>query len=244
MKLGGNFVINPNGTVTTYVEKAGSRTIDLGLKPGNVVNLDFFYAERSTSESNTKITISDMTWPISADNTLDAKIVGKLEDSNSNLVQYTANIANRDPDSPLELIRLAAYIKETANPGTTIDGFLPLSIKTLQYSKTPNNPDSWQYVDITAPLNSENGFTLATPLEMTPHGTAGDTLYFRYFVETSGPDGQMDSRISFYTELNGSSGITLTTQLPTKRLSPSPTPSRSNTSTKTDPKPLKTILRN
>ncbi len=197
----------PRSTKTT--------TIDAGLKPGDVVNLDFFYAERSTSESNTRITISNMNWPISADSDLKAKIIGRAENSNSNIVEYTATIKNRDPDNPLELQRLASHITETfeapsedGTATTTHSGFLPLDIKTLYYSATPNDPDSWQPVEISAPSNTSSGFTLAEPLHMEKSGETGDTLYFRYLAETSEYDGEMTNVVSFYTELNGASGVT------------------------------------
>ena len=92
-----NSYVNPLNELImkTYQDKYD--TIDVGLKEGDVVNLDFFYAERSTTESNTKITISNMNWPISADSTLDGKIVGRIENTNSNLVEFQASIKNRDP---------------------------------------------------------------------------------------------------------------------------------------------------
>lgn len=187
-----------------------------GLKEGDVVNLDFFYAERSTSESNTEITISNMNWPISADSNLEATIVSKVGDTESNLVQNIASITNRDPDNPLQLERLAAYIKEdtkitdTAGHITTESnsGYLPLTARTLHYTTTPNDADSWQPVDITAPSGSTSGFNLVTPLVMAPAGNSGDTLYFRYFTETSEYSGTLNSQINFYTTLNGMAGVT------------------------------------
>lgn len=192
-------------------------TYDLGLKAGDVVNLDFFYAERSTSESNTRITISNMNWPISADSDLQGEIIGKVGDGDSNLVQYNASVTNRDPEDVLNLERLAAYINDasvaTDENGQEQDainsGFIPLDVKTLYYTTTPDDLDSWQAVEISAPLNSTDGFKLATPIQMAPYGQAGDTLYFRYFAETSdNPTGTITALTSFYTELRGSSGVT------------------------------------
>lgn len=215
-----------------------TKTFDIGLKPGDVVNLDFFYAERSTTESNTEITISNMNWPISADSTLTAENVGKIEDTESNLIEYQASIKNRDPDSPLDLQRLAAYISETTTDNKhsgeivteTIDGFLPLDIKTLHYTTTPSDLDSWQPVDISAPTIDNTGFTLATPIRMAKSGEPGDTLYFRYFAETSELSGTITSLVSFYTDLNGASGVTYDydkvqyTGKPTLDPDPIPTP--------------------
>lgn len=187
-------------------------TIDVGLKSGDVVNLDFFYAERSTVESNTKITISNMNWPISADSNLDAEIVGQMPGNNSNLVKFSTSITNRDPDHPLDLERLAAYIDENATADTdgssNHSGFLPLDETTLYYTKTPQDESSWQPVKISAPSETTSGFNLATPIRMSPHGTAGDTLYFRYYGETSSYSGDMTSLVSYYTTMNGEAGVT------------------------------------
>ncbi len=183
-------------------------TINAGLQAGNVVNLDFFYAERSTTESNTRITISNMNWPISADSELTANIVGTLPDGESNLIQYQASIANRDPERPLDLLRLAAHMHETKDNESLADGFLKLDASTLSYTTTPDDENSWQPVEISAPDNTANGFTLATPLHMSPSGQTGDTLYFRYMGETTGNTGAMTSVVSFYTSLNGTSGVT------------------------------------
>lgn len=195
---------------TTFQDKY--ETIDAGIKPGDVVNLDFFYAERSTTESNTKITISNMNWPISADSNIDAEIVGKLPDNNSNLVKYNTSITNRDPDHPLDLERFAAYVTEDATDSNNNDistsGFLPLDETTLYYSATPADESSWQPVQISAPANSASGFNLATPIRMSPNGQPGDTLYFRYFGETSEHSGTMTSLVSYYTTMDGEAGVT------------------------------------
>lgn len=184
-----------------------SNTINIGLKAGDVVNLDFFYAERSTSESNTEITIADMNWPISADSDIRGEVVGQIEGTENQLVQFNTSIANRDPENELHLERLAAYIKDIATESST-EGFIPLSSNTLYYTTTPEDKDSWQPVDISAPSSNANGFNLSTPLTLTPSGNAGDTIYFRYFAETSGHTGKITSTISYYTTLNGVAGVT------------------------------------
>ncbi len=200
---------------STY--KDTKKTINIGLKEGDVVNLDFFYAERSTTESNTNVTISNMNWPISADSDLAAEVVGQIADTNSNLVEFTSSITNRDPKTPLDIERIAAYVVENANnidnsgqtTTTRLEGFLPLTSKTLEYTATPDNPDSWHPVDITPPQNSASGFKLTTPLRLTAAGTSGDTLYFRYYGESSDNSaGTMSSKISYYTSLDGVSGVT------------------------------------
>ena len=239
-KLNGWFVINQDGTVSTYVQnvndtsdraKLGTpsndfngyvdplnqhnratfkdqyNTIDVGISEGDVVNLDFFYAERSTTESNTKITISDMNWPISADSNIEAEIVGKIENRESNLVQFNTNVKNRDPENELYLERLSAYIHEKAEDGEQ-EGFIPLSATTLYYTTTPEDEDSWQPVEISLPDSTTRGFNLATPIRMAPAGTEGDTLYFRYFAETSEYSGTMSSTVSYYTTLDGAAGVT------------------------------------
>lgn len=242
--VSGHFIINANGTLTTYVDSvaqtqnrttsaqpsasdmqnwrwrqdylsqvhnvsapAKTETIDIGLKAGDVVNLDFFYAERSTSESNTEITISNMNWPISADSNLNAEVVGRIGDTNSNLVEFISSIKNRDIENPLNIERLAAYVEETTKNGKR-SGFLPLSSKTLYYSTTPEDKESWQPVEISLPENSPNGFRLQTPLQLSPSGQTGDTLYFRYFADSSDLNGDLLSKVSYYTSIEHDAGVT------------------------------------
>lgn len=180
---------------------------DFGLKHDDVVNLDFFYAERSTDGSNTKITIDHMNWPISADSEITAKIVGKIDNTKNQLVEFNTHVKNRDPEHPLDLERLAAYIQETTTTSTN-EGYLPLDQTTLFYTTTPEDDSSWQPVDISAPDNSIHGFNLATPIRMSPAGQPGDTLYFRYYGETSDQSGTISSTISYYTTLAGKAGVT------------------------------------
>lgn len=201
---------NNLGTHPGYGTKEQIETLDIGLQAGDVVNLDFFYAERSTDESNTMITISNMHWPISADSDLQGEIVGKVGDTDSNLVQYNASITNRDPSNVLDLERLATYLSDTSKTSddqkVTNSGFIPLSIKTLYYTTTPDNAKSWQAVKISAPLNTMDGFKFTTPIRMAPSGQDGDTLYFRFFAETSdNPTGTISALTSFYTELHDAS---------------------------------------
>ncbi len=205
-----------NSRVESCRKEPVTTTIPTHFSAGDVVNLDFFYAERSTSESNTRITISNMQWPISADSNVEGKIEGKIENTESNLVEYTTHITNRDPKFPLYLERLSTYIndessatnKEGQSESFTNSGFLPLSYETLKYTTTPNDSTSWQPVEISAPMNSTDGFTLQTPLQLSPAGQTGDTVYFRYFAETSPYNGTITNRTSFYTQLNGVSGVT------------------------------------
>ncbi len=181
---------------------------DLGLKSGDVVNLDFFYAERSTSESNTRITITNMNWPISADSNVDAEIISKIGDTEKNLVQFQTSVTNRDTANPLDVERMAAYIRETMSDNSTQSGFLPLDLSTLKYTFTPNDPDSWQPIDISAPDNTQQGFNFADPVHLAPNGQTGDTVYFRYYGETSDQTGSLSSLVSYYTSLNGATGFT------------------------------------
>ena len=182
-------------------------TIYTNFKPGDVVNLDFFYAERSTSESNTRINITNMNWPISADSDVQGEVIGQIGDSDNKLVQFNTSISNRDPENKLNLERFAAYIDETTADGKN-QGFIPLNSDTLYYTTTPDDKDSWKPVDISAPNGSTTGFNLTTPLTLAPAGSAGDTIYFRYFAETSGHTGEMASTVSYYTTLNGAAGVT------------------------------------
>lgn len=197
----------PRSTKTTVIKT--------GFNNGDVVNLDFFYAERSTSESNTRITISNMQWPISADSDIKGEIKGKVGNSESNLIEYITSVQNRDPKFPLELRRIASYVSDESSATNkagevesfTNAGFIPLDNTTLYYSTSLDNPN-WQPVEISAPLNSEDGFTLKTPLTMARAGYEGDTLYFRFAAETSEYTGSITNRTSFYTELDGISGVT------------------------------------
>lgn len=185
------------------------KTLDIGLKKDDIVNLDFFYAERSTTESNTQITISNMNWPISADSIAENKIVGQVEGTKSNIIEYNTSITNRDPSYPLDLIRMATHIVEQAKDTEDNEGFLPLSASTLEYTTTPNDPDSWQPLEITAPGNTLGDFSLKEPIRLSPYGQDGDTLYFRFYAETAdSPSGKVDCLTSYYTELSGVSGVT------------------------------------
>lgn len=214
--LSGYFIINQDGSVTSSVTDADGavrvKTHNIGIKADDVVNLDFFYAERSTTESNTNITISNMNWPISADSNIEGKNLGKIEGKNSNLIEYTASIHNRDPKNPLEIKRLAAYIKDTAKAddgsATTSDGYIPLSVDTLYYTTTPNDDSSWKQVAITAPKNSNDGFLLETPITLSPDGQGGSEVFFRYYAETTGLVGDIQAQINYYTSLDGNSGVT------------------------------------
>lgn len=202
-----NGYVNPLNEYNERTFKDITKTIDIGLHEGDVVNLDFFYAERSTTESNTNITITNMNWPISADSDITAEVVGKVANSENKLVEFNTSVKNRDPEHPLYLERLAAYIQEATSQGTN-EGYLPLDETTLYYTTTPEDESSWQPVNISAPGKTTNGFNLTTPIHMAPAGQPGDTLYFRYYGETSEYSGTMTSTISYYTTLNGNAGVT------------------------------------
>lgn len=196
-----------NTKIRENFKTTSAQRLDFGLKPGDVVSLDFFYAERSTDGSNTKITIDHMNWPISADSDITAEIVGKINGTENKLVEFNTHVKNRDPENPLDLERIAAYIRETTGEGVN-EGYLPLDETTLFYTTTPEDDNSWRPVKVSAPDNSDNGFNLETPIRMAPAGEDGDTLYFRYYGETSDRSGTMSSTISYYTTLTGNAGIT------------------------------------
>ena len=205
--LNGWFIINEDGTLTTYVETAGEKTIDIGLSKNDIVNLDFFYAERSTSESNVNITISNMIWPISADSTVDGTVVGKVAGTEKKMIEFISSITNRDPSHKIVIERLAAFLTEDPTDEDT-EGFLPLDVTTLYYTATPDDPKSWKPVDITAPSNSKDGFNLAEPLILEKSHSDGDTLYFRFFTTSSEYTGTTSATVSYYTTRFGQTGTT------------------------------------
>lgn len=220
-----NSYVNPLNELNRATFQNQHRTLDIGLTKGDVVNLDFFYAERSTTESNTNVTITNMNWPISANSKVKGEVVGQIENSDNRLIEFKTSIANRDTANPLILENLAAYIDETTPQGTN-QGFIPLSSNTLHYTFTPEDEDSWQPLEISAPSTNENGFKLRDSLTMAPAGTDGDTIYFRFFAETTGHTGEMTSIVSYYTTLNGSAGVTYdydTVTYETKVIEPTPT---------------------
>ncbi len=186
----GTFVINPDGSVTTTVRDMPTYTTQLGLTEGQVVKLDFFYAERNTSEANTKMTIYDMEWPISADSEVSSNVI-----SNS-LISYSGYLKNTDPINTLTLTHISAFINNSANIEES--GYLPLSAQTLEYTYTPDNESSWTGLQVNAPATTSDGFALAEPLELTPSGSGVDTVYFRfnYAPET---DGDYTSTVAFLT---------------------------------------------
>lgn len=221
--LPGYFTINQDNTITTYThDKLSSSDMtkrtynlsDFGIKKGDIVNLDFFYAERSTNESNMRITITDMDWPINGRSTIDGKIIGQKEDG-KNIIQYDTSLVNRDTATPLDLIRLAAYIQDvpTESPDNTTSGFLPLDLDTLQYTYTPEDESSWQHIGVSAPSNSLDGFSLDEPIHLNPSGQAKDRVYFRYFAETSSDSGKISGKISYFTAFNRVEMITYDTDV-------------------------------
>ncbi|MDO4986849.1 MAG: fibro-slime domain-containing protein [Candidatus Saccharibacteria bacterium] len=195
--IAGYFTIAEDGTITSVVNNK-TTTKNIGLRKGQVVNLDFFYAERSTSESNTKITISNMNWPIAADSGISAEVV---EDT---LIRYDAFIENVDPENVLNLTHLSSYISDEMSE----NGFIPLDSTLIQYTFNKDDNASWRGLGLTAPANSKEGFKLVTPLTLGKAGSSTDTLYFRYYVLPNHTDGDVENKIAFLTANNyGDVGI-------------------------------------
>ena len=187
---GGSFTINVDGTISSDVDGVATKLIDAGIEKNRVYNLDFFYAERSTTESNTKITLTNMNWPISADASLSGEVV------NDTLVSYTSSLKNIDTENPLYLTHISSYVTDT--DGAT--GYLPLNSKLLSYTYTPSVESSWTPLEITGPGVTANDFLLATPLTMGKAGSVNDTIYFRYNVRPDGESGEILSKIAFLTQ--------------------------------------------
>ncbi|MBR2864073.1 fibro-slime domain-containing protein [Candidatus Saccharibacteria bacterium] len=202
--VGGNFTINTDGTITSSVNGAETKLIDAHLEKNHVYDLDFFYAERSTSESNTKITITNMNWPISAD----AQTAGEIV--SDQLVAYRTSLKNIDPDNPLYLTHLSSYVEdENGN-----SGFLPLNKNLISYTYTPEVADSWIPLELTAPGTSSNSFMLATPLALGRSGTSTDTLYFKYNLEPAESRGIVSNKVAYLTQNGyGDVGISFDTSI-------------------------------
>ena len=195
--LNGYFTIAEDGTITSVVN-GKTTTKNLGLRKGQVVNLDFFYAERSTTESNTKITISNMSWPIAADSELTGEIV------ENQLIRYNAKITNADPENELNLTNISSYLSDEDGDA----GFIPLDSTILQYTYTPNVAGSWQGLVLSAPSNDNQGFKLATPLKLGKAGTSTDTIYLTFYVLPNHTTGDVDNKVTFLTANNyGDVGI-------------------------------------
>jgi fibro-slime domain-containing protein len=196
----GYFVINANGTVAATVD-GKTKTLDLGLKNGEVAQLSFFYAERSTTEANCKITIKNMVWPIRAE----AEIVAETVENK--LIRYTSSIANRDPANALEVTHMAAFLNEGEAFNEDGFGFLPLNDGSLFYTLTPDDEESWRAVEIGAPHASDEGGKLAESIWLTPSGIAGDTVYFAFYVAPEKTEGIYYNTITYKTRLGGAESL-------------------------------------
>lgn len=188
--LGGSFTINTDGTISSSVDGVATKLIDAGLQKNRVYNLDFFYAERSTSESNTKITLTNMNWPIAAEALLDGEIV------NEQLVAYNTSLRNVDPDNALYLTHMASYVTEQNG----VSGFVPLNSKLLSYTYTPNDESSWKPIEVTAPGATNNDFLLGEVLYLGPAGTTNDTVYFRYNIQPEKGSGSVTNKVAYLTQ--------------------------------------------
>ncbi|MDO4978700.1 MAG: fibro-slime domain-containing protein [Candidatus Saccharibacteria bacterium] len=229
--LPGNFRVNKDGTVTSTVADEEPVTIHTNLHVGEVVNLDFFYAERNTVESNTLITISGMEWPISADSTVTDRLV------DGRAIEYVTEVEN-DTAQPVNIERMAAFIDDKSLGKS---GFLELVDAHVQYSYTPDIEDSWVDVKISSPTDDHTGFKLETPVVLGPNkdvytddeeweeeeenttSRAGAILaavttresdipqkaYFRFYYAPSTDDVDVTATVSYYTaDKFGDTGVT------------------------------------
>ncbi len=199
--IDGTFTLNPDGTASTRVYSGrttySEKTIDLGLTPGQVVNLDLFYAERNTSEANTLITVSDMEWLISASANIEEEVI------ENKLVQYTASLENRNDTNSVTVEKVAAHLSDGQKTG-----FIPLNSTTLSSSQNPASSTSWESTAISLPATSDDGFKLDQPITLAPSGEPGDTAYVRFYVAPEANDVDLQTTVSFYmTDTAGNSGI-------------------------------------
>lgn len=197
----GYFTVNSDGTINSYLDdKLYRENYNIGIKSGDVVELQFFYAERNTSEANILITISDMEWPISADSKLSATMY------NDKLIEYQASITNSDPTNELYVSNISAHLLDEGN---NLTGFVPLNEKTLEYTMNPEEKDAWKKLKISKPANKKDGgFQLDSPIRLAKAGEAGDTLTIRYFIAPESNEINYRNTTAFYTENgHGDSGI-------------------------------------
>ncbi len=231
--LNGQFTINTDGTIKATVD-GKSKTIDVGIKKGDITTLDFFYAERNTTLANCKITISDMRWPIQAKPQIQAELV---EDD---LIKYDTSLTNLNPSHGLELVGLSSFFNHGQEFSEDGLGYLPLHIENLAYSFAPHDPESWQEVDISAPTNDSDGFALADKLALAPGGQATDTIHFRYFVEPNDETGSLFNTVTYKTQATGLENIsTAATPIAYDLAIPSPSETPSETTT-VSPNPSET----
>lgn len=201
----GNYVSTLNSYNNNHQHTA-TDSFDFGFKRGDIATLDVFYAERSTTESNVNITITNMDLLITGDSKTNAKFIPATEENPKNLIQFNTQFTN-ESGQPVDLERLAAFIRESADDGEAEYGYLPLDGTTLQYTTNPDDESSWKYIDISAPADSEEGFNLAEKIPLAANGEAGDTVYFRFFREAAGNSGNVTGTVSYYFTSNGASGI-------------------------------------
>jgi fibro-slime domain-containing protein len=194
--IDGWLVINEDGTVTTNVDGIPGR-IDLGLKHGDVAQLSWFYAERSTSDANCKITIRNMVWPIRAEADIKAETV------DNKLIRYTSSITNRDPINSLDVTHIASFVNNGSEFNEDGYGFIPLTDGNLFVTFTPEDENSWRPVYKSAPHSSGNGFQLESPIKLAPNGGGEDTAYFSFYVAPDRTEGKYYNTITYKTNLNG-----------------------------------------
>jgi fibro-slime domain-containing protein len=197
----GNFKINDDATITSTVN-GKTKVIDAGLKDGMATKIDFFYAERNTTEANCKITIRGMLSPISAEPTVRANMT---EDG---LIEYTAALRNKNPSESVKVEDIASFL----NNGEDL-GFLRLSADNLAYTMTPSNTASWQMLDINMPAADSDGFKVNEEITLAPYGQSGDTLYLHFYVKPTKPQETMNNTVSFVVS-NGNSQAIVSAAVP------------------------------
>ena len=202
--INGSFQIrepDAQGRIGVVVTVDGRRhtIVDSGLSRGEVATLSFFYAERSTSEANALITMTDFDWPILARPTLASRY-----DSDDHLIQYTTTLQNRDNNAPLTVRGLASWINRGDRfdaDGTEGGGFLPLEAQNVHYTTTPDDLGSWQSLDISSP--DEDGFMFEQEVLLASYGENGDTLFIRYDLEPESDKGELFGRATYLAESRG-----------------------------------------
>lgn len=125
-----------------------------------------------------------------ANSSLSAEVVGQK------YIRFLAEVTNANASKGLYVTHVASYL--SSNDGSMADGFVSLSDKSLEYSYSPEDENSWQKANLTEPTKSKNAFKLSNEVHLGAAGTNTDKVYFRYYVEPNNADVEtVNNKISY-----------------------------------------------